>query len=168
MSIEDIPFNLLLSFSFPHFLFSFSSPLFLFFFSSSLIFFSTSLFLCFSGLIDISRSIARSTPYLLSENRQILDEEDFSLNEPKGSPSVGSMVASRRESETYLHARNLYVTQRIIHLKLKLFLKWRRWSKSSQKKKKIIFKCDGVKQLKVISFLRISCRLRKCFHKIKR
>ena len=116
----------------------------------------------------VSRSMARTTPYLLIEHRQILDTdvnylENFekSLSKPFRSSKEKTTRTSREKSGMYLHACNLYVAQKVIDLEKKMFLKWQSWTKLNVKKKKIILECDRDKRSRVFSFLKTLCRLNK-------
>ena len=75
---------------------------------------------------------------------------------------------SPEKSGMYLHACDLYVAQKVIDMEKKMFLKWRGWAKLNVKKKKIILECDLDKKSRVLSFLRLLCRLRKIENKVKR
>ena len=75
---------------------------------------------------------------------------------------------SSEKSGMYLHACDLYVAQKVIDMEKKMFLKWRGWAKLTVKKKKIILVCDLDKKSRVLSFMRILCRLRKIENEVKR
>ena len=75
---------------------------------------------------------------------------------------------SPEKSGMYLHACDLYVAQKVIEMEKKMFVKWRGWAELNVKKKKIILECDLDKKSRVLSFLRILCRLRKIGNEVKR
>ena len=133
-------------------------------------------FLSFLILLNIiSRSMARTAPYLLITHRQILDtdvnySENFQriLSKPFRSTEGNTTRTSREKSGLYLHACNLYVAQKAINLEKKIFLKWQSWTELNVKKRKIIVECDRDKMSRVFSFLKILCRLNKIRKQVNR